>query len=83
MNDSRNNGRPQRRGMPGAQRRSGPQKRPQQGGRHNNTTASAQRNYERYLALARDAASAGDSVEMENCYQHAEHYFRVMQEQAT
>jgi hypothetical protein len=21
---------------------------------------------------------AGDEIEMENCYQHAEHYFRVM-----
>jgi hypothetical protein len=38
--------------------------------------------YERYLALAREAASAGDTVEMENCYQHAEHYFRVMRAKA-
>jgi hypothetical protein len=42
--------------------------------------ANAQRNYERYLALAREAALNGDTVEMENCYQHAEHYFRVMRE---
>jgi hypothetical protein len=84
MNGTRNNGRPQRRGPPGAIRRGASPKRPQQqGGRHNNTAASAQRNYERYLALARDAASAGDTVEMENCYQHAEHYFRVMQEQGS
>jgi hypothetical protein len=34
--------------------------------------------YERYLALAREAASAGDDVQAENCLQHAEHYFRVM-----
>jgi hypothetical protein len=38
----------------------------------------AQRNYERYLALARAAASTGDMIEMENCFQHVEHYFRVM-----
>jgi hypothetical protein len=43
--------------------------------------ANAKRNYERYMVLARAAALAGDSVEMENCYQHAEHYFRVMREQ--
>ena len=41
---------------------------------------SAQRNYERYLALAREAALKGDTIEMQNCYQHAEHYFRVMKE---
>ena len=30
------------------------------------------------MALARDAAAAGDTIEMENCYQHAEHFLRVM-----
>jgi hypothetical protein len=34
--------------------------------------------FERYIALAREAASAGDRVTAENLYQHAEHYFRVM-----
>lgn len=33
--------------------------------------------YEKYLALARDAASAGDRIGAENYYQHAEHYFRI------
>ena len=33
---------------------------------------------ERYLALARDSASQGDRVMAENCYQHAEHYFRLL-----
>lgn len=33
--------------------------------------------HEKYLALARDAASAGDRVAAENYYQHAEHYFRI------
>ena len=49
-------------------------------GNGNTSPANAQRNYERYLALAREAALSGDTVEMENCYQHAEHYFRVMRE---
>jgi hypothetical protein len=39
---------------------------------------NAMRNYERYLARAREAQLSGDVVEMENCYQHAEHYLRVM-----
>jgi Domain of unknown function (DUF4167) len=32
------------------------------------------------MALARAAALTDDVVETENCYQHAEHYFRVMKE---
>jgi hypothetical protein len=39
---------------------------------------NAQRNYERYLALARAEALNGDVVGAENYYQHAEHYFRSM-----
>jgi hypothetical protein len=34
--------------------------------------------YERYLQLARDAASSGDRVLSENYLQHADHYFRVV-----
>lgn len=34
--------------------------------------------FERYVALAREAASSGDRVAAENFYQHAEHYFRIM-----
>ena len=33
---------------------------------------------EKYLALARDATAQGDRVGAENYYQHAEHYFRVI-----
>ena len=33
--------------------------------------------YDKYLALARDASSAGDRVAAENYFQHAEHYFRL------
>ena len=33
--------------------------------------------FERYIALAREAAIGGDPIAAENFYQHAEHYFRV------
>jgi len=39
---------------------------------------NTQRNYERYLELGRTEALAGNPVEAENYYQHAEHYFRSM-----
>jgi hypothetical protein len=34
--------------------------------------------FERYVAMAREAAAAGDRIAAENFYQHAEHYFRIM-----
>ena len=59
---------------PNPRRRNGPQKaRGQQ-----NSAGNARQQYARYLARAREANLAGDAVEMENCYQHAEHYLRVM-----
>jgi hypothetical protein len=39
---------------------------------------NAQRNYERYLALARAEAQIGNTVGAENYYQYAEHYYRSM-----
>lgn len=33
---------------------------------------------EKYLAMARDATAAGDRIAAENFYQHAEHYYRVI-----
>jgi Domain of unknown function (DUF4167) len=39
---------------------------------------NAQRNYERYLALAQAQARAGDVIGAENYYQYAEHYLRSM-----
>jgi hypothetical protein len=36
---------------------------------------------EKYLAMARDASSQGDRVSAENFYQHAEHYYRVINNQ--
>ena len=44
--------------------------------------ADAKKSYERYMALARTGASTGDAVQIETYYQHAEHYLRVMREQA-
>jgi hypothetical protein len=41
---------------------------------------SASQIFERYVALAREAATSGDPVAAENFYQHAEHYFRVSKE---
>ncbi len=38
--------------------------------------------HEKYLALARDAASSGDRVMAENLLQHADHYYRVLNEAA-
>ena len=46
-----------------------------------NISGDARRKYDTYVALAREARSRGDLIEMENCYQHAEHYFRMMREQ--
>lgn len=34
--------------------------------------------YEKYLALARDANANGDRITAESYYQHAEHYFRIL-----
>ena len=50
--------------------------------RQNGSAGNAHRHYERYLALAREATLNGDVIEAENCYQHAEHYFRVMNNRA-
>jgi Domain of unknown function (DUF4167) len=73
MNGTRNaNARPQRR-LP-AGRTNAPNRQRQ------SSTGNAHRNYERYLALAREATLNGDIVEAENFYQHAEHYFRVTRE---
>jgi hypothetical protein len=42
------------------------------------SSQNAQRNYERYLALARAEAQIGNTIGAENYYQYAEHYFRSM-----
>ena len=64
------------RGVPRANRRgsSAAQRRPAK-------SANAKASYEKYVTLARAAARSGDVVETENYYQHAEHYFRLMQDE--
>lgn len=42
---------------------------------------NAQQVYEKYLAMARDAMTAGDRIATENYFQHAEHYLRVLMAQ--
>src|SRR6476660_3201432 len=37
--------------------------------------------FERYVAMAREAQTSGDRVAAENLYQHAEHYYRIMNAQ--
>ncbi len=39
---------------------------------------TAQQLFEKYLQLGRDATSGGDRVMAESYFQHAEHYFRVL-----
>lgn len=39
---------------------------------------TAQHVAEKYLQLARDAQSSGDTVAAENYFQHAEHYYRIL-----
>ena len=38
---------------------------------------TAEQIFERYVALAREAATSSDRIAAENLYQHAEHYFRL------
>ena len=59
-------------------RRVGPPRPPEPSQRGGRSLADAKRQYERYLALARAATLDGDVVEAQNCYQHAEHFFRTM-----
>ena len=80
MNEGRNANKPQRRWS----RASPPNHRnsPRPGGSHrqDHTSANAQKSYDNYLALAREAASRGDPIGAENFYQHAEHFLRLLKE---
>ena len=58
--------------------RSGAQRPRRQGVQRRDSAGNARQKYERCLALGRKAQLAGDTVEMERCYQFADHYFRVM-----
>jgi uncharacterized protein DUF4167 len=87
VNENRGKGRYQRTSAAGDQRRTAPQQqhrtRVLQSGRPNNTASNAKRNYEHYIVLAKEAARTGATIEAENYYQHAEHYFRVMRGDAS
>lgn len=88
MKQHSNNQKPRPRGrMPGQQQQ---QQQRKGGGPSRNQTydsngpsvrirGSAHQVMEKYLALARDAAGQGDRVLAENYLQHAEHYFRIIQ----
>ncbi len=39
---------------------------------------TSQQLFEKYLQLGRDATSSGDRVMAESYFQHAEHYFRIL-----
>ncbi len=39
---------------------------------------TSQQLFEKYLQLGRDATSSGDRVQAEGYFQHAEHYFRIL-----
>ena len=78
-----------RQGSNGRRPRGRPQRKQHGGGppRHGNFDSSgpegrirgnAHQVYEKYVGLARDATSAGDRVAAETYYQHAEHYYRIV-----
>ena len=41
-------------------------------------SAKPKKKFDEYTSLARVAASSGDVIAAENLYQHAEHFFRLM-----
>lgn len=43
-----------------------------------NRNSDPKSRFERYLELARSAAMSGDEIAAEGHYQHAEHYYRLM-----
>lgn len=76
--------------MKGRQRgRNGGKPRPHHPGGHRNPNfeqnfgrmrGNAQQLMDKYLAMARDASQMGDRVAAENFFQHADHYYRVLNE---
>jgi Domain of unknown function (DUF4167) len=59
-------------------RRRAPTGAEQKGGARFEPNRSSQRDYEHYISLARAAALTGNTIEAENYYQHAEHFYRSM-----
>lgn len=67
------------RGRPGRNRPSNPRNQTyDSNGPEGRVRGSASQVFEKYLALARDAQSAGDRIGAENFFQHAEHYYRIL-----
>lgn len=74
---------PTRRPYSRPQTRPRTQQRPRQGDpgenkMRGNSQGNPQQSVEKYLSLARDAASLGDRVSAENYYQYADHYHRLV-----
>lgn len=68
------------RGRPNRKQHGGPQ-RPNSydsNGPEGRIRGNAHQVYEKYIGLARDALSSGDRISAEAFYQHAEHYFRIV-----
>ncbi len=62
---------------PSAKTRPGPKSRIDHGASLPSRSSSKAR-FDRYVTLAREAAALGNRIDAENYYQHAEHYFRLM-----
>ena len=61
---------------PAGDRNRGP--RPERSNVRANTLAGWQNKFDACVAKAQAWVAAGDTVEAENCYQHAEHYLRMI-----
>jgi hypothetical protein len=70
----------QRQPLPGAEQQ--PRRTESSGSPRMRSFQNSQRNYERYLVLARAEALSGDRIAAENYFQHVVHYLRSMQENA-
>jgi len=56
----------------------GPNRNPNYDGNNMRPRGNAQQLMEKFLAMARDASAMGDRVAAENYFQHADHYYRVL-----
>ncbi len=52
-------------------------------GRQHQRRNQASDQYNKYINLAKEAASSGDDITAETNYQHAEHYHRIMNPEPT
>ena len=57
-------------------------KRSRSNGSRSNRSAQPKASFDHYIALAHAAATAGNTIEAENHYQHAEHYFRLIKQRS-